>query len=444
MGLNIEYVLFAKSSLDIRLDYAWGGVRLQKDIDKEVELIQGELEKIKEMLPFETSFEYGGIVRTDNDILKLSRPMKKKDALIVFGISDGPYYSVTCYGVPVILFIKQYTGELFYNTLHALPFVSKLRELGESHLAKLITDDLSKVAKELVSIHAAKSIRENRILCVGPPSVPHTVPNGYRAMRIVKEKFGVNVTFMTYEDFSEKFNGIKDVEAKPIADDFLSGALEVKKTTFNETLLAAKVYLALKEALEEENCNALTVNCLVGSLPIVNSAPCLALSKLCDEGIVSACEGDFPGLLSQMVLAYVSNKPCFFDDPTIHPGENTLILAHCTAPTKMKGYDKPPEPYIAVTHHGGHSATLQVKFSKDIEVTVAGLAHDSSRCVITEGVVTRCTDYPICRSQLEIKVKNAKALLDSFVGLHYSMVYGKYAQEAKRVCELFDVESVLL
>jgi L-fucose isomerase-like protein len=77
----------------------------------------------------------------------------------------------------------------------------------------------------------------------------------------------------------------------------------------DEIIKSSRMYLAIKKLLEEESTSAITINCLglfrQGAFP---AYPCLAFSRLNDEGLTGVCEADLDSTLTQLIVGYISNR----------------------------------------------------------------------------------------------------------------------------------------
>ena len=117
---------------------------------------------------------------------------------------------------------------------------------------------------------------------------------------------------------------------------------------------AERIYIRLKEIVSRYQLDGLTLRCF-DLLTTVKNTGCVALSKLNDEGIPAACEGDVPLLLTMMIAKQEYNQIGFQVNPArIHP-DGKMLFAHCTVPLKMTTshvYDTHFESGIGVGIHG--------------------------------------------------------------------------------------------
>ena len=97
---------------------------------------------------------------------------------------------------------------------------------------------------------------------------------------------------------------------------------------------ADKIYVRLKEIVHQYRLDGLTLRCF-DLLTTVKNTGCIALSKLNDEGISAACEGDIPLLLTMMVARRKYGQPGFQVNPARIQADGRMLWAHCTVPLTM-------------------------------------------------------------------------------------------------------------
>lgn len=96
---------------------------------------------------------------------------------------------------------------------------------------------------------------------------------------------------------------------------------------------ANAIYDRLKELIAEYELSGVTLRCF-DLLSTVKNTGCIALSRLNDEGIPAACEGDIPTLLTMMLCQRLTGCPGFQCNPArIEDGR--MLFAHCTLPLSM-------------------------------------------------------------------------------------------------------------
>ena len=82
---------------------------------------------------------------------------------------------------------------------------------------------------------------------------------------------------------------------------------------------------------------AITVASCMGTIfGVANTAACMPLSWLNDEGYIAFCESDFVVMPPGILLHYITGKPVFMHNSTF-PHKAMVTCAHCTAPRRMDG-----------------------------------------------------------------------------------------------------------
>lgn len=419
----------------------WGLMKSEEDLEEEYESIKEEIDNIQEELDFQILG--GDVVRSVSEALDLAGRYRRCDVLIVFAVSGAGtrklLNALTTYGLPLIFFNKieedRMYGHALYQQWYQMDAVEEFTEVD------LVINDYGELIGKLKAHRAVKRLEESKVLCIGEPN--NFFAGGLAARAAVNE-FRPAINYMSFETFQEKLEekSLDDSEIVKVKDKFLNNAENVSEEIDEEiSLRSARVYVVLKEIIEENGYDAITANCLSGILDLVETTPCIAFQRLRDEGIPAVCEADIPQLVTTILLRYISDKPTFINDPVIVPDDNRVVVAHCTAPTKMAGFDVEAEKYDAVLHHETKLGLApSVKFSEGQKVTLAGVSHDFRKMIATDGKITRNTDYHICISQAEVEVKNAQYLLDNFRGFHWVMVYGDWMEELKKACDLLNIE----
>lgn len=116
---------------------------------------------------------------------------------------------------------------------------------------------------------------------------------------------------------------------------------------------ALRIYWALKGIVAKYRLDGLTLRCF-DLLTAVRNTGCLALAMLNAEGIIAACEGDIPAMLSMAVMRARYGKTGFQANLSRIQGGN-FLFAHCTVPLDMVSdycYDTHFESGIGVAIHG--------------------------------------------------------------------------------------------
>jgi len=170
-------------------------------------------------------------------------------------------------------------------------------------------------------------------------------PGGLKAVR---ERFGIEVEYVRSEEVVRRWQEVEEERVREIAEEWMGNAEKIIEPSRSDVEKVARLYLVMKDLLSEKGAQGLTMAYGDDPLPV----PCFAYVKLRDEGIPAACEADIISLITMVILHYVTGKPSFMGNLRhVDPNNNTLMISHCVAPTRMAGYDEPALPYVLRNQH---------------------------------------------------------------------------------------------
>ncbi len=190
---------------------------------------------------------------------------------------------------------------------------------------------------------------------------------------------------------------------------------------------AEAIYRRLKAIVTKNNLQGVTLRCF-DLLTTVKNTGCIALSKLNDEGIPAACEGDIPTLLTMMVVKRLTNEVCFQVNPARIQANGEMLFAHCTLPLKMTQkheYTTHFESGIGVAIHGDLPTG---------DYTLVKLSGDMKRLMAVDVTLERCQyEANLCRTQVWIKAapEVATYFLTDPIANHHVLIRGHHAGKLK-------------
>jgi len=88
---------------------------------------------------------------------------------------------------------------------------------------------------------------------------------------------------------------------------------------------SVKVYLVIKELVDQYKLDALTIGCY----PHFMGRVCLASSLLADQGVPLGCEGDVNGVIAQLILTLLTGQATHNADWLEPLDDGTVVLTHC-------------------------------------------------------------------------------------------------------------------
>jgi hypothetical protein len=374
------------------------------------------------------------LLRVPNQLSAVETQLREADGLLVFNLTSGVMNMIdplSQKGLPLVLFSQPYSG-------HDWARWSELLSRGR-RVEVVASSDFGDLETPLRVLAARHRLRQSRVLCINPEGKPTA------ASRALEEKLGASIRFVPYLRLQNLYAAAEREPARRDAIQFMQGALKVVEPEVIDVESAFRFYHAVKKLLEEENANAITVDCLGGfargDLP---AYPCVAWSKLNDSGLHGVCEGDLESTFTQMLFAYYSGKPGFVSDPVIDTKTNTIIHAHCVAATRMDGPQGPAAPYIVRSHmEDNKGVSLQVNMRVGEHITLAKLA-DADTLLVSTGRITATPDLPRgCRTKVATQVRDASKMLENYSGnLHRVLFYGDHLQAAHQMGHLFGLKVI--
>jgi hypothetical protein len=206
--------------------------------------------------------------------------------------------------------------------------------------------------------------------------------------------------------------------------------------------------------LEREAGDGITMDCLGALGQTRVSLPCIAWSRMLDDRIPAACEADIGAAVTHALVQLLFDRPGFQQDPVAETQRDCLIGAHCSCPTRLKGYGLAPEPFEIVHHHGNRDAVPRTLWGVGQRITIADVmppneagGKDSTRpkMVIGTGSVMENVSVPPaggCVVSVMVKVDGQPDLL-AYPGFHQLFFYGDFKKELLAYCRLDGIEPVL-
>ena len=188
---------------------------------------------------------------------------------------------------------------------------------------------------------------------------------------------------------------------------------------------AEAIYARLKEIVLKYDLQGVTLRCF-DLLTTVKNTGCIALSKLNDEGIPAACEGDIPTLLTMMVCKRLTGELCFQVNPARIQSNGEMLFAHCTLPlgmTEKHEYTTHFESGIGVAIHGDLPLG---------DYTLVKLSGDLKRMLAVDVELERCQyEQNLCRTQVWIKAtpEVAHYFLTDPIHNHHVLIRGHHANK---------------
>lgn len=415
----------------------WGGIEKQEHVDQEVARINGELQQLQGDADFPLEILPLAAVRSVNELASAA-DVAEADVLLVYpATGDGGVFKyLTESGKDVVFFMRHNSGPVYlYYEIISPRF---LRQHTDTLAVKgiddqdVVVDRYDEVLWRLRSLCGLRNTLGAKILCIGGPDA-WAQPAGV-VPALVKEKFNLDMVTISYEELGKLIASAKgDPATMKLAADRAAAylqdtgvKLETEKEHVTRGMLLDQIF---RKLMCEAGCRNITINACMGTImQVAETTACLTLSTLNDDGYQAFCESDFVVVPSGILLGNITGKPTFLNDPT-YPHDGIITLAHCTAPRKMDG--KSLEPVRLRTHYeSDFGAAPQVQMHPGQEITMIIPDFKLERWVGVMGEIAAFTDFPICRSQIDVRFPcDSKVLAERMPGFHWMVGYGDYRRE---------------
>jgi L-fucose isomerase-like protein len=306
-------------------------------------------------------------------------------------------------------------------------------------------------AIELLKVAAAPRVLEGRRAVIfGNPFRSASVPTPDLNEDLLYKTTGVKLQYRPIDELKPLLETVDEAKAKREMERWKKEAVSIVEASDKAILDTSRLYVLLRSIVDKENLSAISIDCLsftFSSTPTL-PYPCLAFTRLRDEGIAAPCEADVCGSLTSMVLQKISQRPSYICNVSgVNTQKSTTVLRHCVAPTKLMGPNAPAQPYNLRDYHGmGRGVTPEVEFPTGIPVTMGAFSKDLKDFVLWPGKTiprVKDTDRPsfpnmpsskmrkYCSNHLEVKIKDVDSFLQKIAGCHIVMVAGTYTNDLR-------------
>jgi len=416
---------------------SWGGIQTQQDANQEVSRIKNELSKLRAEADFPVEFLPVACVQGVGD-LSAGNDLALGDVFLLYAAGGwmDVFSALAKFGRDMIFFCRHKSGPvyLWYEIIsprYLRQHTDKLAVEGADD-SDVVVDSQEEILWRLRSLCGLRNTIGTRVLAVGGPSA-WSQPEGV-VPKLVEEKFKFDIQTVSYDELAKLIKQARAdraaiESARRRADTYLKSTgctLETERQFVDNAFLLEQIF---RQLMKKAECHSITINdCMSTIMPIAETSACLTLSLLNDAGYLAFCESDFVVIPSGVLLANISGKPVFLNDPT-YPHDGVITLAHCTAPRKMDG--KKLEPARILTHfESDYGAAPKVEMPKGQTVTNIAPDFAFNRWVGLRGEIKDAPFMDICRSQIDISFTcDSKTLAERMPGFHWMTGYGDCCRE---------------
>ncbi len=303
------------------------------------------------------------------------------------------------------------------------------------------TDDFGQVKWGLKMLGAGARMRATRCLVIA----------GGAEREGEMEHLGIKLRYIPAKTFLDEYSKTPESpEVLAIAEDYMKRARRQVGATKQDVINGVKSYVVARTLRQRAEADAITMDCLGALGRTKVSLPCIAWSRMNDDGIPAACEADLGAAATHIVVQYLFDRPGFQQDPVGETARGAIIGAHCSCPTRLNGFGQPPEPFDIVHHHGMRDAVPRTLWKVGQRVTCLDVEPAAKggkpRMLISSGEVLENINVPPaggCVVSVMAKFDGVADVL-SFPGFHQLFFYGDFKAQLVQFCRLFQIEAVVV
>jgi len=337
-------------------------------------------------------------------------------------------------------------------TLGSLPGAAVVRETLEEIDAKLKfvwgMPDEEKVKEELGCFarvsHALRQLSYSRIGLLGYLSMG--MYTGAFDHLSIRRNLGPEIDQIDQYVLIKKIGDIKSTKVEELKKKVQKEWDIGRAVTDQDLEITLKMYLALKDLVEEFEWAALTIKCQYELSKYYKHTPCVPISMLADE-LPCSCEGDIPLIVTQLMMRYLSDQTVSYGDVHTIEGDKVLLGACGYAPLSL-GEGRPRVDKTTVLYEGLANCTVY----REGKVTLARLSYTKDRGYkmhIATGQAHKpepfrevgCLPYPSMEVDLD---GSGEDFGQNIMSQHYSIVYGHLKTELIELCKLLNIKPVVV
>jgi len=427
---------------------SWGGIQTEKDAQQELSRIKRELNELGANADFPVEFMPTEGIKGAGDLSRLT-DLDKADVYLIYAAGGGmdTFAKLAERGKDIIFFCRHKSGPVYlwyeiisprYLRQHTDTLAVKGIDDGD-----VVIDSQDEIMWRLRALCGLRNTMGTRIIAIGGPGA-WAQPRGV-VPELVREKWQFDMQTVSYDELGKLIKEARaDQSAVKRANERagrylkLSGTtLETERQFVDNCFLLEQIFRGI---MKKADCQAITINGCMGTIiPMAETTACLTLSLLNDNGYLAFCESDFVVIPSGVLLANISGKPVFLNDPT-YPHDGIITNAHCTAPRKMDG--KTLEPARIMTHfESDYGAAPKVEMHKGQILTNIVPDFALKRWIGLIGEIADAPFMDVCRSQIDIRFScDSKTLAERMPGFHWMICYGDYLREVGYACKKVGIE----
>ena len=206
---------------------------------------------------------------------------------------------------------------------------SSLRQAG--HAFELVYGDPDDKTLRAELVQAIAVARTAAILRQAKVGVIGTHAPGFIDLAadafLLKITLGIQLHPLSLPQYFERVQAIPEDQVRKDVERVLDLKLPMRDISADVLPMNSRCYLAMRELMEEESLDALTIQCWPEHASVLGQWPYLAVSRLGTEGRAVSVEGDVDGSIGSLINISLGMRPGFLTDWLEHD-RNTIFFWH--------------------------------------------------------------------------------------------------------------------
>ncbi|MGC9316456.1 MAG: hypothetical protein ACP5KN_00300 [Armatimonadota bacterium] len=331
---------------------------------------------------------------------------------------------------------------------------------------------LDHIADEIRAVQAVARMKGRRVLIITDrpvlgqyePTALQLEAEGWDAYQerylANLKSLGVEAVARPQSEMVARMKEVDDAHAARVAEEWIEDATGVEGTNETQIRDSAKLYLVMREMLDEYESDAITTEgygVFMGYKDGPIPSQGLPSSQLCTDGFVATSETLVDSLITQQLGFFITGSTGFNGDYIVDEDNTKAYIGHCECPFNPWG-DERRVPYVIrnlpqwpVEEQEKGGASVQVLLPAGETVTVAKVSvHDRKLSLFSGQTVDGEKLFPgwydiLCRTKLAIDT-DARKLLKNLdwrtFGNHRVAFYGDHRERFKNLAKLMGYEVV--
>ena len=362
-------------------------------------------------------------------------PLTDNSLALVFIASGGTEGKIVKYYKQLPRPLALLTDGKANSRAASLEISSWIRQQGDT--CRILHDEPEEVVQAVRELSLRSLMKNQRIGVFGDPS--EWLVSSHVNYVEAQNRWGVSFVDVPLSRVEAYYNEETDADAQEEAERFMADATRIIEPNKAEIIKAVRLYHAIRRIAQEEQLDALTVQCFT-LISSCHTTGCLALALLNDEGIVAGCEGDMPAIFTMLLCKRLTGADAFMANPSRIRAKEVLF-SHCTIGLHQV------QTYIVRSHfESGTGVAIQGLMREHQPVTVVKLGGaDLSRIAFAQAILTENQNDPKkCRTQIVLRTTNANLshyLLTNSIGNHHIILQGDHTAVFTHLCHALNLKN---